>query len=97
MLKHVKLKAYSSNCINCNSMALTVCTCIKNSLLQISLEGQIHQKTLVPSFFVLSFFDESLTKCESSSGRLLFLEIFIKTNKSDTLKFFMLFYLGMFS
>ena len=48
-------------------------------------------------FSFLLFFDESLTKRESSSGRLLFLEIVINTNKSDTLKNFMRFYLVMFS
>ena len=52
-----------------------------NSLLQISLQGQIH-KNICPIFtelFLISFFfEESLTKCESSSGRLLLLETCIR-------------------
>ena len=76
-------------------MARTVCTYIKNSMLQISIEDQIHQKHLSHLLLVFSssfFFDESLTKRESSSVRLLFLEIVINTDKSGTLKIFMQLY-----
>ena len=80
-------------------MGRTVCTCTYIKMHCSKLEGQIHQKHLshLLLLFFSSFFDESLTKCESSSGRLLFLEIVINTNKSDTLKNFMQFYWGMFS